>query len=991
VKPNLSAPGVNVMSSVPGGGYEYWDGTSMATPHAAGTAALMLSANPALTPDAVLSTLGETAFWDARYGDERPNIRFGMGRINAYDAVARIAYNSGITGVVTDRGSGAPLDQAEVAVEGSNRSTHTKADGSFSLLLPPGTYTLKVSRFGYGAATISNVAVTDGKLTKADAGLAALPAGTVSGQVKYDRTGIGIPGATVRVKGIPIKIAAETDAEGSYSLKLPVGAYDLDFSAFGFGTVQVGGVAVSDTAPAVQDATLQSLPRVFVIGDFDDQLAGFLRASGYLADAGGMEVVQHLADYSAVIFNMAPKLTEKEFRELVDSAERNGVGLLFTKGYWYGWGIDLLRDYYGDPAVSESNWYPVELNGRVDAEHPDLLPGRAVGDLIPILPAGYDMGYFSGYSGQTVLSLTNSMADNIGGGVAYRQNAGNRHVLLASFGVLPWQGPAQWTPEAQEIFRNAVRWAAKPETGGPRYVLWNLKATPDTVLWSEPVTVSVGVKNIGDGAGTTDLAISVNDMPEPAQSFTLYPGRYAVARFAVQREPVGAYKVKAGPLAATFRVRPPKVSVSAQTIYLPPSGKGRNADPGEPAIPLAGAQVDVVKGGQVISRGKLDQNGALTFDSTASKADYTLVVRHTGYGYNTRRSYLLTLPVHVEADSTYAFAPQASGAAQLDVALTAKDPSHHGSLFVAGGALGQAAYEFPAGAPLVATPGSYQLATVMAWDVPGAQWAYVSDWSAMNLVAGRQAYTFGGDLRLAMADVRGQQAPKPSVTWGMSDAYSHSLSAIYRVTAGAFGPAHNRVLTDRATWPATVAATAQDVVRPVLTLTNPAGAIEQTGPINWAERPRAIAFDTATVATGDYSLLLQSDTGPYMGQLQAAAKLMLPARAVSRTLLMPGDTFDVTVVFDAGSAGDLTLTETLPAGFAIVRQSSNPNSDFRGATWTWHASGRGAYRPGQTIRVTYTVQVGRDVPAGTYSLTGAVAQGGGSRLVAGPQAVQVVR
>lgn len=65
LKPDVAAPGVNIYSSVVGGGYELYQGTSMATPHVAGSAAVLLAYSRAnglgWGPDEVKAALMGTA------------------------------------------------------------------------------------------------------------------------------------------------------------------------------------------------------------------------------------------------------------------------------------------------------------------------------------------------------------------------------------------------------------------------------------------------------------------------------------------------------------------------------------------------------------------------------------------------------------------------------------------------------------------------------------------------------------------------------------------------------------------------------------------------------------------------------------------------------------------------------------------------------------------------------------------------------------------
>lgn len=86
IKPDVSAPGVAVNSTVIPSGYSgnTWSGTSMACPHAAGVAALMLEKNPSLSPAGIDSLMQQNAVDLGTVGKDND---FGSGRIDAYAIV----------------------------------------------------------------------------------------------------------------------------------------------------------------------------------------------------------------------------------------------------------------------------------------------------------------------------------------------------------------------------------------------------------------------------------------------------------------------------------------------------------------------------------------------------------------------------------------------------------------------------------------------------------------------------------------------------------------------------------------------------------------------------------------------------------------------------------------------------------------------------------------------------------------------------------------
>ncbi|MCA9925397.1 MAG: S8 family serine peptidase, partial [Anaerolineales bacterium] len=228
--PHLVAPGTDIFSSYPDNQYAYLNGTSMASPHVVGTIALLLSANPSLNRTQLLNRLQETA---VPIDPPHPNNDTGWGLVDAYAAVSAYVTTGTLQGIV--RHDGTP--QAGIVVTITNSSGHaipfvTDAAGKYMAALIPGSYTVSTAPFGFDPLSFANQTVTVKNTTIRNFNLTRQPFGTIQGTVRHAETNAPLADVTIEANGLPV--TAVTDANGRYTIELPISQVKLVAAQAGY-------------------------------------------------------------------------------------------------------------------------------------------------------------------------------------------------------------------------------------------------------------------------------------------------------------------------------------------------------------------------------------------------------------------------------------------------------------------------------------------------------------------------------------------------------------------------------------------------------------------------------------------------------------------------------------------------------------------------------------------------------------------------------------
>lgn len=477
VKPNVSAPGTDTYSSVPGGGWGRLSGSSMATPHVAGAAALMMSARAGMSVDEIQSIMEATAWHPNKAA--APDTGYGHGRIDVHRAISQITVSSGISGTVTDSKTGNPIPGVEVSYAEVGERWTTDQYGQFQAPLVPGTYVLHLRAVGYEDVDIE-VMVRERTIVIQPVSMTQLTTGKLTGQVIDRASGQPLVNATVVVVGYPWKTT--TDAKGKYHFDtVPTGSYQVRADYPDYISALSGSAAVEPGKTTGVNFALGPQMKALVLGD-SGRTVKQLAKYGITADA--TRALPSIAElktggYDVVIFDVPATLDAQTIANYRAYAEKSGIGTVWLDlGNTDASGIAQLATLTGNPAERNAANDPAlqQIAYQVSATHPIFTrefaagTGYGVGDLIvqnnqePNTGTKYHAWFTSAAGAQVIAKVATVAADGttsvLGDGIATIETSARREILLSLFGTAASMDSRFWTMGAEQVFINAISWVA---------------------------------------------------------------------------------------------------------------------------------------------------------------------------------------------------------------------------------------------------------------------------------------------------------------------------------------------------------------------------------------------------------------------------------------------------------------------------------------------------------------------------------------------------
>lgn len=224
-KPDVCAPGVEVLSTVITGGYDSlgYDGTSMATPHVTGLCALLLEADPSLTPADLKMILTMNAL---PLGGTDSADYYGTGRIQALSSVGVVVGGiATLVGVIhRDDPHYGPLNVRLVEM---GVTYHPDSSDTFRARVPGGrSWTVLITAFGFRPESLV-VDIPADSTRNFEITLVRLPSAQTQLQALAWPDESPVRAAFAQVSGTPLK-KLRTDSLGlTDTLTIPFGTYRI--------------------------------------------------------------------------------------------------------------------------------------------------------------------------------------------------------------------------------------------------------------------------------------------------------------------------------------------------------------------------------------------------------------------------------------------------------------------------------------------------------------------------------------------------------------------------------------------------------------------------------------------------------------------------------------------------------------------------------------------------------------------------------------------